>query len=139
MNSLKAIVSGVLFIIIVTLVLQLIFLLLAVSYAELAQDYPVLQSVRGYFRYVVGIPVALLVMFLGGYLTAAIARTRVIVHCIITATISLLIAIVPALDYSSITIMGAFTLGASFAFTVLGGWYWYRKYDVRNNDVFASA
>ena len=74
MRSLKAIIAGTVFIIVVILFLQLAYIFAAVGYNALAKDYPLLNDIVGYFRYIIGIPIFIAVMFFGGYITASLAN-----------------------------------------------------------------
>ena len=78
MKSIKAIAAGSLFIIVVILFLQLAFIFIAVAYHALAKDYAFLNDISGYFRYLIGIPVFMVIMFVGGYITANIATVSTV-------------------------------------------------------------
>lgn len=79
MKSLKAIIAGAVFIIVVILLLQLVYIFIAVAYNALAADYPLLNDIAGSFRYIIGIPVFVATMFAGGYITASIANRKSVV------------------------------------------------------------
>ncbi len=82
MKSIKAIAAGSLFIIVVILFLQLAYIFIAVAYNALAKDYSFLNDISTYFRYFIGIPVFMVIMFVGGFITANIAREKVWLHCL---------------------------------------------------------
>ena len=124
MNSIKAIVVGSLFIIIVNLIMQLVFIFIAVGYNALAKDFPFLNDITGVFRYVVGIPLFTASVFFGGYLTAQIANMKVLLHCAVVALIIVSGLIVPTLEYSSLTMTGVVIVILVFGGTMAGGWYW---------------
>ena len=67
MKSLKAIVVGSVFIVVVVLVMQLAYIFIAVAYNALAKDFPFLNDIAGSFRYILGIPIFTMIMFIGGY------------------------------------------------------------------------
>ena len=69
MRSLKAIIAGCVFIVVVILLMQLLYIFVAVGYNALAKGYPFLNDISGLFRYIVGIPVFVIIMFAGGYIT----------------------------------------------------------------------
>jgi hypothetical protein len=85
MKSIKAIVVGSVFIIVAILLLQLLYIFVAVGYNVLAKDFPFLNDIAGSFRYIVGIPIFIATMFVGGYITANIAdmetSIKVWLHC----------------------------------------------------------
>ena len=62
MKSVLAIVAGSVFIVVASLFMQLAYVLLAVEYNSLAKSFAVLNDIRGLFRYLVGIPVCMLIM-----------------------------------------------------------------------------
>ncbi len=78
MKSLKAIFIGSLFIITTILILQLAFIFIAVAYNALAKDFPLLADISVSFRYLVGIPVFITVMFFGGMITATILNSSLV-------------------------------------------------------------
>lgn len=127
MNSLKAIISGVIFIFITALLMQLAYLFIAVAYNDLAKEYPYLNEISGIFRYLVAIPVFLGIMFLGGYLTSAIARSKELLHSFIVGVISIVTMMWFALSNAELTTMGIAIIIFTLLFTVLGSWYWLRK------------
>lgn len=130
MRGFKAIIVGSVFIIVVMLFLQLLYIFAAVAYNALAKDYPVLHEVSGSLRYVIGIPIFVVTMFIGGYITASIANAetvvKVLLHCLVVGLITTGGMIYPTLEYSSITNTGIVILVLSLAATSSGGWYWYR-------------
>lgn len=128
MKSLKAIVAGSMFVIIVMLLLQLLYIFVAVAYNALAKDYPFLNEIAGSFRYIIGIPVFIVIMFIGGYITASIANMtvsmKVWLHCIAVALITSGAMIYPTLENSEITITGIVVLVLALMATAGGGLYW---------------
>lgn len=124
MRSIKAIVAGCAFIIVVILLLQLVYIFVAVGYNALAKDYPFLHDISGSFRYLIGIPAFIAVMFVGGYITADIASMRVVPHCLAVGFISAGGMIFSALEYSSLTITGIVVFILALAATTAGGLYW---------------
>jgi len=124
MNSLKAIISGVLFIFITALLMQLAYIFIAVAYNNLAKDYPYLHEISGIFRYLIAIPLFLGIMLMGGYLTAAIAKSKELLHCIIVAAIAIFTMMWFALSNAELTPAGVVINILMLLFTVFGGWYW---------------
>ena len=124
MRSIKAIVVGSLFIFIVGLIIQLAYIFLAVGYNDLAKSYPLINEVGKYLRYLIGIPVVFLIMFIGGYITADIAKKRVLLHCIIVALLTVGAMTVSALDQAELTFTGFAILILALASTIAGGLFW---------------
>ena len=127
MRSIKAIIAGSLFIIVVGLFVELAYIFLAVGYNSLAKSYPFLNVISSYFRYLIGIPVIFLVMFIGGVITADLAQQKVLLHCLIVAGITVGIMILTAMENMQITFSGLVVSLLSLAATVLGGLYWQRN------------
>ena len=123
MRSIKAIVAGCVFIIVVILLMQLIYIFIAVGYNALAKDFPFLNDIVGVFRYLVGIPVFVSVMFVGGYITAYIAGEKVIPHCVAVGLITSGGMIYPTLETSNITTTGIVIFILAMAATTAGGLY----------------
>ena len=124
MKSIKAIFIGSLFIIVVNMVMQLVFIFIAVGYNALAKDFPFLHDITGLFRYIIGIPLFTASVFFGGYITAQMANTKILLHC---ATVALIIVsglILPTLENSSLTMTGIVIIILTFGGTMAGGWYW---------------
>lgn len=129
MRSIKAVVAGVLFILVVGLTVQLAYIFLAVGYNTLAKSYPFLNGISIYFRYLLGIPVFFLVMFIGGLLTADIARKKVLLHCLLVAILVVGAMQAAMVDYMALTVSGYMIYGLAIVATLAGGWYWQRKHE----------
>lgn len=133
MKSIKAIVAGSTFIIIVMLLLQLVYIFVAVAYNALAKDYAFLNDVAGSFRYLIGIPVFVAIMFVGGYITASMANMttniKVWLHCIVVGLITSGGMLYPTLENSDITITGIVVFVLALLATTGGGLYWQK--DIR--------
>jgi len=135
MKSVKAIFIGSLSIFIAILCLQLIFIFVAVAYNALAKDYPFLNDIAFSFRYIVGIPVFVATMFIGGYITAYVASTntdvvalkRTILHCMIVGSITTIGMIYPTLETAALTITGVVIFVLALVGTTAGGLYWRRN------------
>ncbi len=134
MRSIKAIVAGSLFIIVVILLMQLAFIFIAVGYNSLAKYYPFLNDITGYFRYFIGIPVFMVIMFFGGYITAHIANTRVLLHCIAVGIITAGGMILLTLQNSNLTLTGIAIFLLALAATTAGGLHWKRDTKINNTQ-----
>jgi len=124
MKSIQAVIAGSLFIIIASLFMQLAYVLIAVEYNSLAKDYPVLNEIRGVFRYLVALPVFMLIMFLGGYITAFIIRKKVLLHCLVVGAITAGGMLGLALANMQLTLTGMVIFVVTLATTLAGGLYW---------------
>ena len=127
MRSIKAIGIGCLFIIIATLVMQLAYIFIAVAYNAMAKDYPLLNDIAGSFRYIIGIPVFLVIMFFGGYITADAVGEKVLPHCLAVGFITASGMIVPTLENASLTLTGIVIFVLAIGATSAGGLHWQRK------------
>ena len=127
MKSIKAILAGSLFIIIVGLLVELAYVFLAVGYNSLANSYPVLNEISIYFRYLIGIPVIFLIMFIGGIITADLAPQKVLLHCFIVGLITIAVMMTNATENMQMTLSGLVVLLLSLVATLSGGFYWQWK------------
>lgn len=127
-RSIKAIAVGCLFVVIVILLMQLLYIFVAVGYNALAKDFPFLNDISGAFRYIIGIPVFIAVMFAGGYLTATIAgvedKMKVWFHCMAVGLITAGGMMYSAMENSSLTLTGIVVFILALAATTAGGLYW---------------
>lgn len=123
MNSLKAIVSGVIFIIAVTLLMQLAYILIAVGYNHMAQDYPSLNGISGVIKYLILIPTIMAIMFAGGYITAAITENKVMLNCFMAGTLSIGVMMWQALSNWDVTPSGIIVILLMLVSTIGGGYY----------------
>ena len=128
MRSVKSIIAGSLFIIISILLMQLAYIFIAVAYNAMAKDYPFLNYISGSFRYLIGIPVFVVTMFLGGYITANIANMKtsikVWLHCIVVGLLTTGGMMYSALENTNITITGIVVFILALGATTAGGLYW---------------
>ena len=134
MKSLKAIVAGISFIVIVILLMQLAYIFLAVGYNSLAKYYPLLNDISGYFRYIIGIPVVMLIMFFGGYITASIANKKVLLHCLVVGCITAGGTTLSAMNNSDLTMTGIVVFILSLSATAAGGLYWLTDHKIINTS-----
>lgn len=128
MRTIIAIIAGCVFIVVTILLLQLVYIFVAVAYNALAKDYPFLNEIAGSFRYIIGIPAFIAVMFVGGYITASIANikteTRVWLHSFVVGLLTAGGMIYPTLENSDITTTGIVVLLLALVATMGGGMYW---------------
>lgn len=126
MQSIKAILAGSMFIIITIIIVQLAIVFLAVGYNYLAKIYPFLHEITIYFRYLVAYPVFFLVLFVGGYITAAISQKKVLLHCLLVGLLTISISTLSALDYMELTMTGIMVVLLAMLSILAGGLYWQR-------------
>ncbi len=82
-KSITAVLSGIIFIIIAMLTMQLIFIIISVAYYNISKDNLFLKEIEVVLKYIFVVPVSLVIMFLGGYITATIAKNKALIHCLI--------------------------------------------------------
>lgn len=130
MRSIKAIVAGSVFILAVISLSGLIYIFIAVAYNSLSADYPFLNEITGLFRYVIGLPVFIMTLFAGGYITAYVANMhgsiKVWLHCLVVGLITVGGMMYSAMDYSSLTISGIVVIILALSASSVGGFYWLR-------------
>lgn len=130
MRSIKAIVAGSVFILAVISLSGLIYIFIAVAYNSLAADYAFLNEITGLFRYVIGLPVFIMTLFAGGYITAYVANMdgsiKVWLHCLAVGLITIGGMMYSAMDYSSLTISGIVVIILALSASSAGGLYWLR-------------
>jgi len=123
MNSLKTIVTGIIFIIIAILLMQLAYLMIIVGLNSLAKDYPALNNISGTVGYLFTITTIIAIMFAGGYLTALIAEKRILLHCLIVGFITIGGMIWMSLENAQLTSIGILINTLLLIATLLGGFY----------------
>lgn len=128
MRSIKAIAAGSAFIIIVILSLQLGYIFVAVGYNALAKDYPLLNEISGYFRYIIGIPVFVAIMFIGGYIAANIANMEANIkawlHSFTVGLITVGGMMYTAMENYNLTATGIIVIVLALSASSAGGFYW---------------
>jgi len=133
MRSLKAIITGSIFIIVISLLMQLAYIFAAVAYNALAKNYPFLADISSSLNYLVGIPLFMLIMFYGGYITALIATQRVILHSAIVACITAGGMILWSLENSQLSLTGIIVFILAILSASAGGMYWKRDFKFNKN------
>jgi hypothetical protein len=131
MRSLLAVVAGCVFIVVVILLLQLAYIFIAVGYNALAVDFPFLNDIVCLFRYLVGIPVLIITMFAGGFITANIADVRsnikVLSHCLVVGGATAGGMMYYAMEKADITLTGIVVIVLALGASSAGGLYWLRN------------
>ena len=128
MQSLKALLAGFFYIIILGLVIQLIFMFVAMGYTELTRAYPWISAFGGYIGYAVGIVVYFLLMASGGLITASLAKSNTLVHCFIIGASTTLLSVLSSQNNNELTYFSLVFVIAGICFTIAGGVYWNKNY-----------
>ena len=119
-TSVKAIAAGTVFIVIASLFVQLAYLFLAIAYNELARSYPVLNDIREILIVAVIFPLMMLIMFVGGYITAYIARVQVVLHGLVVACLTAFSMLWYAMSYMQLAVTGILVLLLGIVASIVG-------------------
>ena len=124
------------FILIAVLLSGLIYIFIAVAYNKIAVDFPSLHDITGLFRYFIGIPVFIITMFAGGYITAHVAdmhtKTKVLFHCLFMGLITVGGMMYPALENANLTLTGIVIIILALSASSAGGIYWLRRNKIKS-------
>jgi len=113
--SIKALLTGALFIIIASLLMKIIYIFL----------YPLISQFHDAVRYIVAVPVFFAIIFTGGYITAGIARRKTLLHSFLAGLLTVLVMLIVALQSSEgITLMNYVVYAAIIIVASAGGYYW---------------
>jgi len=127
MPNWKALLAGCTTIVVLGLLVQLAFIFVAVGYTELTRAYPGLTPYARIVSYLLGMGVFFAVMALGGYVTAAVAGSRVVLHAALAAFTVIGLSLLATLSGGSLTLtsLGFLLLGMGFA--VVGSLMWQKS------------
>ncbi len=113
--SIKAILSGALFIIIASLAMKITYIFL----------YPLLSHLHESIRYIIATPVFLSIIFSGGYITAGIARRKTLLHSFLAGILTILVMLIAALQTpEGVTLMNVVIYTTIIIVAGTGGYYW---------------
>jgi hypothetical protein len=126
-RSIKAIIAGGGFILISFIVLQFVYTIFAAIYNDYSKDYPYLIEISLLIKTLIIIPSLLVIMFLGGYLTAVISHKKVLLHSFIVGLLVTGVSIWMMLDDSELSINGVIINGVMLLVILLGGYFRDRK------------
>ncbi len=116
--SIKALLSGALFIIIASLLMKIVYIFL----------YPYISQFHDAVRYIIAIPVFFAIIFIGGYITAGIARRKTLLHSFLAGLLTVFVMLVVALQSSEgITLMNYAVYAAIVIIASAGGYYWKQR------------
>ncbi|MCW9023459.1 MAG: hypothetical protein OQK73_02140 [Gammaproteobacteria bacterium] len=134
MRNIKAVILGIAFIAFAMLVMQLAYIFLAVGYNELAKSMPFLNSINNYFRYLIGMPVFILILMTGGYVTAATAESYRLILSFIVGMLTVGVMLASAIYDYVLTPSGYFLFTVGIFLPMAGGWYWQRKHLIQQEN-----
>lgn len=130
LDSIKAIFGGFLAILIMGLLVQLMILFVGAGYSSLVKAFPSLSYLTE-ITIVLAFAVTATIGFLGGILTAGLARKAVVFHCVAVGSIVGMLTLVPSLiDGYEITVNGVLFIVIFMLATVVGGLYWKKRFGV---------
>ncbi|MCW8907401.1 MAG: hypothetical protein OQL28_09125 [Sedimenticola sp.] len=120
--SVKALLSGSLTILVLGLLMQLLFVAIAVGQLIFTRHFPGLEWLAQGLLYLCGLLLLLLTMAGGGYVAAWVASERLYLHAALAALIGGGISFVQSLGVGGLTLTGVllFLLGVPFA--LAGSW-----------------
>ncbi|HXK55035.1 MAG: hypothetical protein KDI74_06060 [Gammaproteobacteria bacterium] len=120
----KALFAGIAVVMLLGLLLQLAFTSIVVGQMEASRNFPEYSRAISTVPYLVGFGGYFLVMAVGGYVTASIARNQVVLNALIVGAVTAGISLWFSLDAVDIKPMSLvfFTLGLVFATT--GALFW---------------
>jgi len=127
MNGLKAVISGIITILILGLMTQVAVLLAEVGYNSLANSYPIIDPFKQWFVYFTVATGFALVMLCGGYITAAISKQKIYIYSFIAAFVACGISLWSSLVTEVFTSSALIFLIYGIVFSLIGSWVWKRK------------
>ena len=122
-QNIKAIFAGIVFIVVSTMLIQLVFVLLAVAYNSFAIEFVFLKDIQWVFKYLFGIPIFLAVMFVGGSITASIAMSKSIINSTIVGSVVVIGMMWSALANAELTLSGGVINLVMITAVICGGIY----------------
>jgi len=124
MTGLKAITAGIITIIVLGLVNQLVVIMANVGFSSLAKSYEIFSPYINLLTYIVGGMGYFVVMFSGGFVTAAISREKIYQRALIAGVIASSASLWWSLRTDIFTPIAVVFLLAGVLFTLLGSWSW---------------
>ncbi len=121
---LKALSAGAAVIIVLGLLGQLVFLILAVYVLEFTRNYPDLQSLVTYLSYAVGAAGYFSIMFVAGNVVASLAPTHKRINGVLAAATTTILSLLTSLRDDGLTVMALLFVLSGIAFTLVGVMFW---------------
>ncbi len=125
--SLKAILAGFFTIVSLGITLQVMLIFVAVGYLELVKDYPMLSFLGDFSREFL-ILLSAMVLAIGGYVTAYIARRRVFRHAAIAGAMATGLSIMAAYISKGFNATGLLFVMLGILFALFGAYLWHRNH-----------
>lgn len=125
----KALVAGLLAILIIGLITQFAFLLTATWLTVIKNQQEISPQTLQILMYAAGFIFALITMTPGGYITAYISKTKVITHCAIVGALATVISLATSPGAEHATGKGLAFVILGTGMVILGGtlWKWMSK------------
>ena len=135
----KALLAGVVVVVPLVLLLQFLFTSLLVGQRMVHGHYPQIEAVTGFLPYLIGFGGFLVVMLLGGYVTAAVATRNTTAHALAVAALTTGVSLWGSISTGGIKPM---TLGfflAALLASAAGAWLWRKRNDLPEAGADAGA
>ena len=120
----KAVSVGIVVVVVLGLLLQLAFTSIVVGQIELSRNYPEYSSTIKAIPYLVGFGGFFLVMAIGGYVTASIALTRVVLNALVVGAVTAGISLWLSVSGGEVKLMSLIFLILGVAFCISGALLW---------------
>ncbi len=127
MINFKATIIGSITVIVFGLLLQLIILLAATGNTLLTREYPGYEAAGSFLLYALAGIGFFLVLSVGGYITASIAKSKIYLHSILVAVIPIGISIYSSQRDDGLTLESILFLCVGIIFALCGGYLWTKK------------
>jgi hypothetical protein len=125
----KALVAGILAILILGLVTQFAFLMTATWFTILKNRQEIGAQELQIMIYSAGFIFALITLIPGGYITAHMSKTKVIAHCAIVGLLATIISLATSPGSEHATVKGAAFIILGTGMVMLGGVLWRSRRD----------
>lgn len=122
----KALLTGIIAIIILGLTAQLVFVLVSGYYVEFLNKNPQYSGIGTIISYLLGIIGLFLVSGTGGYLAADVVHRRVLLHGALVGFIACGLSMVPMLYQGALNLNGVIFIGLGTGFSAAGALIWQR-------------
>jgi hypothetical protein len=135
MQSLKSLLAGFFYIVILGLIIQLVYMFIAMGYTELIKVHPWVSLFGGYVGYLAGLIVYFLLMASGGIITAALAKKNILIHCFIVGASTTMLSVFSSQNNDDLNYFSLVFIVLGVIFTIAGGMYWKNIYQTATNSI----
>ena len=125
--SIKALLFGFFYILVLGLSIQLVFLFLAIGYNDLLKDSPLAASIVRIAFYGLGTVVYFFLMASAGYITASIAKVHVVSHGLVVSIAAIGLSLFSSLKSDEFTWVSLVFFALGVTFTLTGVYRWQRS------------